>query len=183
MKRKNDIWSIIARDEGGGFPEIQIIANKGTEAQVTNIRRMVETPFETHAETASADYHTYNELVFPIINDRDKLVAVVQLVNKLKRSTSATLSLAERLHHQGFTQAEQRQLEEYAPAILRILARCQDCYKLTQRLQASEALTEATRSVSQSSLDSTEIIRRGDGGGQKIDERRSDNPVAARSST
>ncbi|HEY9906036.1 MAG TPA: GAF domain-containing protein [Thermosynechococcaceae cyanobacterium] len=159
-EEKNDIWSIIARDEGAGFPEIQIITNKGAEAQVTNIRRMMATPFQPHPDDASTDYRIYNELVFPIINDHDKLVAVVQLVNKLKRSSSATLPLAERLHHQGFTQAEQRQLEEYAPAILRILARCQDCYKLTQRLQLSEALTEATRSVSQSSLDSTEIIGR-----------------------
>ncbi|NJR22733.1 MAG: GAF domain-containing protein [Richelia sp. CSU_2_1] len=49
---------------------------------------------------------------------------------------------------------------EYTPAIQRLLERCQSCYKLTQRLQASEALTEATRSVSQSSLDSEEIITR-----------------------
>jgi GAF domain-containing protein len=159
-EEKNDIWSIIARDEGGGFPEIQIIANKGSEAQVTHIRRMVETPFQTHAEPISTNYQVYNELVFPITNNSDKLVAVVQLVNKLRRSAATSLPLVERLHHQGFTQSEQRQLEEYAPAILRILARCQDCYKLTQRLQASEALTEATRSVSQSSLDSTEIIGR-----------------------
>lgn len=165
-EEKNDLWSIIARDEGADFPEIQIIANKGSEAQITNIRRIVETPFESHMEEAIAnadpqeDYRIYNELVFPIVNDRDKLIAVVQLVNKLKRSSTATTPLLERLHPQGFTPAEQRQLEEYAPAILRILARCQDCYKLTQRLQASEALTEATRSVSQSSLDSTEIIGR-----------------------
>lgn len=163
-ENKNDIWSIIAHHEGGGYPEIQIIANKGTDAQVTNISRIVNTPFET--QTTSRDekrnngYRIYSELSFPLMDDQEKVVAVVQLVNKLKRSQSPTVALVERINPQGFTQSDRRQLEEYAPAIVRILARCQDCYKLTQRLQASEALTEATRSVSQSSLDSTEIIGR-----------------------
>jgi GAF domain-containing protein len=165
-EEKNDIWSIIARCEGADSPEIQIIANKETEAQVTNIKKIVNTPFQTEKSIISDssipqfDYRIYNEFTFPLTDHRGKVVAMVQLVNKLKRSQHPDAPLAERINPQGFTQSDQRQLEEYAPAIVRILARCQDCYKLTQRLQASEALTEATRSVSQSSLDSTEIIGR-----------------------
>ena len=163
-EEKNDIWSIIARYEGADFPDIQIIANQGTEAQITNIKKMV-----SREESDSDGYHIYNEMLLPLTNEHRKVVAVVQLVNKLKRyapshhltsKPTAMMPLSDRVNPHGFTQSEQHQLEEYAPAILRILARCQDCYKLTQRLQASEALTEATRSVSQSSLDSDEIIGR-----------------------
>jgi GAF domain-containing protein len=159
-EEKNDIWSIIAR-HGADSPEIEIIANKGTDAQVTNIRRIIHTSLTSQEQHHLNDgYSVHNDLTLPLMDHQNKLVAVVQLVNKFKRSRPADLSLAERINRHGFTAADQRQLEEYTPAIVRILARCQDCYRLTQRLQASEALTEATRSVSQSSLDSTEIIGR-----------------------
>lgn len=153
-EEKNNIWSIIAHHEGADLPEIQIIANKGTDALVTNIKKATGL-----ADTTPDGYAIYNELVLPLMNDQRKVVAVVQLVNKLRRTHDLT-ALSDRINPHGFTQSDQRQLEEYAPAILRILAGCRECYKLTQRLQASEALTEATRSVSQSSLDSDEIIGR-----------------------
>jgi GAF domain-containing protein len=163
-QEKNDIWSIIAHyDEGDS--EIQIIANKSTEAQVTNIKTFASSSFipqdvkPNHID-GTYTHEIYNELVFPLLDNHEKVVAVVQLVNKLKRSQNQAAPLPERINPQGFTQSDRQQLEEYAPAIVRILIRCQDCYKLTQRLQASEALTEATRSVSQSSLDSIEIIGR-----------------------
>jgi GAF domain-containing protein len=155
-EEKNTIWSIIARHGARNLPEIQIITNKGGGGHVTNIRTMVDL-----GESASqSGYHIHNELIYPLLNGQGKEVAVVHLVNKLQRSPNPNASLADRIHAKGFTPADQHQLEDYGPAILRILARCQDCYKLTQRLQVSEALTEATRSVSQSSLDSDEIIGR-----------------------
>jgi len=164
-EEKNDIWSIIARYERSNAPEIQVIANKGGQGRVTNFRNMVNAPFNFCNEWTDSDepdetYRVYSELILPLSNERNSLFAVLQLVNKLKRFNHPEAPLRERVNPQGFTTADNKQLEEYAPAILRILARCQDCYKLTQRLQASEALTEATRSVSQSSLDSEEIIRR-----------------------
>ncbi|MDX2214938.1 MAG: GAF domain-containing protein [Oculatellaceae cyanobacterium bins.114] len=167
-EEKNDIWSVIARHEAGNSPEIQVIANKGSGGQLTNFRNLVNSPFNFRDERLEAEenspaatrYRVYSELVVPLSSEHHNLVAFIQLFNKLKRSNNPSASLRERINPQGFTDADQTQLEEYAPAISRILARCQDCYRLTQRLQASEALTEATRSVSQSSLDSEEIIRR-----------------------
>ncbi|MBD2092604.1 GAF domain-containing protein [Microcoleus sp. FACHB-1515] len=165
-EEKNDIWSIIAHN-GGSNPDIEIIANKG-KGRVTNFTKMLATPFyfrDADSETTvrtddNSKYHIYTNLVMPLTSKQYSLTAVLQLVNKLKRSSNPNAPLAERISPQGFTSADEKQLEEYASAILRILVRCQDCYKLTQRLQASEALTEATRSISQSSLDSEEIIDR-----------------------
>ncbi|NJL22175.1 MAG: GAF domain-containing protein [Leptolyngbyaceae cyanobacterium SM1_3_5] len=165
-EEKNDIWSIIAHNDGSS-PDIEIITNKG-KGRVANFTKMVTEPFyfrDTDSETAiktddSSKYHVYTNLVMPLTSPQYRLTAVLQLVNKLKRSSNSHAPLAERISPQGFTSADEKQLEEYASAILRILVRCQDCYKLTQRLRASEALTEATRSISQSSLDSEEIIDR-----------------------
>lgn len=173
-EEKNDIWSIIANNDSSAEPEIQVIANsKGNKAKVTKFRKIVNTPFNFRNERAVMERESlmegrdtdnnsqiYNELVFPITNDSQNVVAVIKLVNKLKRSNPPGAMLAERINDQGFTASDEKQLAEYTPAILRILARCQECYKLTQRLKASEALTEATRTVSQSSLDAEEIINR-----------------------
>lgn len=166
---KNELWSIITKSEGLNYPEIQIISNKETEGRVTNFKRLVNTPFTFRDESDDLNiekldkktgYRTYNELVLPLLNDQGELVAVVQLLNKLKQNHNSQAPLIERLDTKGFINADQKHFAEYAPAIRRIIERCQYCYKLTQRLQASEALTEATRSLSQSSLDSDEILKR-----------------------
>ncbi|MEQ8382261.1 MAG: GAF domain-containing protein [Coleofasciculus sp. A1-SPW-01] len=167
--QQNQIWSIIARNEGKTFPDIQILTNKETEARLTNFKKFSEIPFNFRQENPDTipdklnqanGYAIYNELVYPIANQQQNLIAVIQLINKLKRFNNPQAPLSERIDQQGFTLTDQRQLDEYAPTILRILERCQYCYKLTQRLQAAEALTEATHSLSHSSLNSEEILGR-----------------------
>jgi len=167
--QQNQIWSIIARNEGKTFPDIQILTNKETEARLTNFKKFSEIPFNFRQENPNTipdklnqanGYAIYNELVYPIANQQQNLIAVIQLINKLKRFNNPQAPLSERIDQQGFTLTDQRQLDEYAPTILRILERCQYCYKLTQRLQAAEALTEATHSLSHSSLNSEEILGR-----------------------
>lgn len=168
---KNELWSIIARNEGGSshaYPEIQILSNQETERRVMNFKKLVNAPFSFRDESLILEedidnkngYRTYNELVLPLLNEQGELVAIVQLINKLKGSNNLTNYFVERIDKEGFTEADQRQFAEYAPVIRRILEKCQYCYKLTQRLKASEALTEATRSLSQSSLDSEEVLGR-----------------------
>ncbi len=146
---KNDIWSIIVHHDK--FNEIQVIGNKGSQEILTNFRRIVSTPVSLPSEILTLDteedsYHVYNELVFPITSEsQDKsqnLVAMIQLVNKLNPISLSTDPLADRINSKGFTTADERQLEEYSPAILRVLARCQDCYKLTQRVQESGIISE-----------------------------------------
>jgi len=166
---QNQIWSIIARNEGKTFPDIQILTNKETEARLTNFKKFSDIPFNFRQENPETipnelnqtnGYAIYNELVYPIANQQQNLIAVIQLINKLKRFNNPQAPLSERIDQQGFTLTDQSQLDEYAPTILRILERCQYCYKLTQRLQAAEALTEATHSLSHSSLNSEEILGR-----------------------
>lgn len=168
-KDSNELWSIIARTHTTDSTKIQILANNQTAGRVTIYKKTVSLPvsyfegwFEVVAEEQDqrTGYRTYNELTLPLLNDREEVFAFVQLVNKLKPNNILVAPISEKIDIEGFTDSDRRKFNNYAPALQRILERCQACYKLTQRLQASEALTEATRSVSQSSLDSDEIIAR-----------------------
>ncbi|MBE9066944.1 GAF domain-containing protein, partial [Leptolyngbya cf. ectocarpi LEGE 11479] len=108
----------------------------------------------------SGKYPTYNELFFPLSNSRGNLTVFIHLINKLKLSYNPDAPLDERIDFSGFNQEDQAQLEDYAEPIQQILERCHYCYRLTQRIQASETLTKVTKSVSQSSLNPDEISGR-----------------------
>ncbi|HEY9822918.1 MAG TPA: AAA-like domain-containing protein, partial [Candidatus Sericytochromatia bacterium] len=165
---KHEIWSIIGRNQGGISPAVEVLENKEIVGLVATLKEMVNIPFyfsekvpeKAQSKALKNGYPTYTLLALPLLNEKGNLVAVVQLLNKLKQPNNPADPLLERIDKKGFTEADHKQFAEYAPAVQRILERCQSCYKLTQRLQASEALTEATRSLSQSSLDSDEILSR-----------------------
>ncbi|NJO40161.1 MAG: GAF domain-containing protein [Cyanobacteria bacterium RU_5_0] len=164
-QEKNELWSIVTDDGGKKHPKIQILTNEIqmlTDEKASG--RLIE--FKKWLKAANADddtankYQIYSELFLPLSNQQNTSVAYVRIVNKIKHPHNPKAPLAERVDLYGFTDADEHQLNEYATSIQSILEKCQYCYKLTQRLQASEALTEATTFVSQSSLDSEQIIRR-----------------------
>jgi GAF domain-containing protein len=167
-EEKHEIWSIIARNQTGGSPDVEISGDKAIVGLVATLKEMVNLPFY-FADTLSHDwetegdrgYPTYTLLALPLIDEKENLVAVVQLLNKLKQPNNPDFSLLNRIDKSGFTEIDRLKFsEEYAPALLRILERCQSSYNLIRKLVDSEALTEATRLLSQSSLDSEEIISR-----------------------
>lgn len=165
---KNEIWSIIARNQSGSLPEVEILANKEIVGLVATLKEMVNIPFYfsrdlddvAQKKSEKNGHHTYTLLALPLLNNKGNLVAVVQLMNKLKRFNNPTSPLLERIDKEGFTAEDQKQFANYAPALQRILERCQSCYRLTQRLRASEALREATSSLYHGNLDSEEILGR-----------------------
>ena len=165
---KNEIWSIIARNRTGNNREVEILANREIVGLVATLKEMVNIPFyyssNSHSPRESKikpyGYPTYTLLALPLLNENGNLVAVVQLLNKLKQPNNPTAPLLERIDKEGFTEADQKQFAEYAPALQGILERCQSCYRLTQRLIASEALREATNSLHEIALDSEEFLER-----------------------
>jgi GAF domain-containing protein len=168
-KDKNELWSIIARTSNSSSTKIQIMANNQTAGRVTIYKKAVSIPNNlseswysdaAQEQDRKTGYKIYSDLTSPMLNEKGDIFAFVQLVNKLKKQHDPAVSFTEKIDGEGFTETDRTLISEYTPAIQRLLERCQSCYKLTQRLQASEALTEATRSVSQSSLDSEEIITR-----------------------
>ncbi|MFB2918920.1 MULTISPECIES: GAF domain-containing protein [Aerosakkonema] len=168
-KEKNELWSIIAKTAEGSPTKIQILANNQSAGRVTIYKKAVHLPADLAEDWYScvvaeqdkrSSYRIYNELTVPLFNIQSDLFAFVQLVNKVKQPHNPAETFAERIDKEGFTKADKQQFGEYAPQLQRLLQGCHYCYKLTQRLQASEALTEATRSVALGSLDSEEIIKR-----------------------
>ncbi|NES19453.1 MAG: GAF domain-containing protein [Symploca sp. SIO3E6] len=166
-QEKNELWSIIARTTDGRPTKIRISAPNRPAGRVTIYKKVVNIPvhpsenwYSVVAETQDklTGYQIYNQLTLHLLNEQKDIFAFVQLDNKLKQLNNTSAPLAARVAQQGFTANDKQQFAEYAPDLKRILDRCQSCYKLTQRLQASQALTEATSLVAQSSLDAKEII-------------------------
>ncbi|MBE9116681.1 GAF domain-containing protein [Lusitaniella coriacea LEGE 07157] len=164
-KEKNELWSIVSKTAVESSTKIQIFSNNPSAGRVTiykqAVPKRVDWSFVLEDDRdKKGSYKIHNELSIPLLNEQKDTLAFVQLANKLQRYASPSQPFAERIDTQGFTQADRKQFNEYIPVLQSILEKCQSCYKLTQRLQASEALTEATRSVAQSGLDSDEIIAR-----------------------
>ena len=155
---RNELWSIEANSGDKKYPTIKILTNEASSGQLTEFKQFI------HATQGAAqkaeNYPSYNELLFYLPNSHGKLIAFVHLVNKLKLSHNPTAPFEERIDQVGFTQEDEIQLQEYADPIQRILEQCHYCYRLTQQIQTSEALTNATTSVSQSNLNPDEIIGR-----------------------
>ncbi|MGB3401935.1 MAG: GAF domain-containing protein [Microcoleaceae cyanobacterium] len=168
-KHKNEIWSISARATGNQSTRIQILANNPSATRVTIFKKAVNLPSHlsedwysemAQSQTQRTGYRIYNQLTIPLINERKSMFAFLHLANKLRSNKGLDIPIIEQIDRQGFTIEDQQQLLKYAPALQHLLESCYDSYKLTQKIQASEALLKATQSVSLSSLDSEEIIKR-----------------------
>ncbi len=166
---KTELWSIVAENDGGEFLDIQVRLGEGIAGQVAKTKKVINIPINVYQDSRSAlvkqhdkkhKYYTENVLAFPILNEAHDLIAVIQLLNKLKQPENPYRSGNQHIDQKGFTPADQKQLEEFVPAIRRILESCQSCYKATKKLRATAALAEATRSLDKSSLDTKEILQR-----------------------
>ncbi len=95
-----------------------------------------------------------------ILDEQENLLAIIQITNKKSNLTNKYIPFPETLTTEKNGSNYDQKLAEYIPETKRILQRCQSHYQLHQRLKASAALTQATRSVGQSSLEVDEIIER-----------------------
>jgi adenylate cyclase len=159
----------VAKDEGKSSLEIRIASDQGIAGQVATYKQEINIPFDFYNDERSATakeqdkkngYRTYTILAVPLLNENGDLVAVVQLLNKLKSSYNPDAPLAERIDTRGFTSEDQRLLEEFVPSIRLILESSRSFYIATQRQRAAAALMKATRSLSQSSLDLEDTLKR-----------------------
>ncbi len=99
-------------------------------------------------------------LALPLLNEHGQLVAVVQLLNKLKSDHHHDAPLAERIDTKGFTCADEQLFQEFAPSIRLILESSRSFYVATQKQRAVAALMKAIKSLSQSSLDLEDTLKR-----------------------
>ncbi|MBF2064301.1 MAG: GAF domain-containing protein [Calothrix sp. C42_A2020_038] len=168
-EEKQELWSIVAEGEGASSLEIRVPANKGIAGEVATDKRVINIPFDFYNDPRSffarqqekrTGYRTYTMLALPLLNEQGQLVAVVQLLNKLKPHYYENAPLSERIDMRGFTSADEQLFQEFALSIRLILESSRSFYIATQKQRAAAALMKAIKSLSQSSLDLEETLKR-----------------------
>ncbi|NDJ16931.1 adenylate/guanylate cyclase domain-containing protein [Myxacorys almedinensis] len=176
-EEKHELYTTIASSNGGRAIEIRFPADQGIAGEVATFKRPVNIPYDFFDDPRSAQakiqykktgYRTYTMLTLPLLTDEGALVAVVQLINKLRskrdrsehRAINGSLPLADRIHSEGFTAYDEQLFKEFAPSIRLILESSRSFYIATQKQRAANALIKATQSLSQSSLDLDDTLKR-----------------------
>ncbi len=168
-EEQQELWSILAEGKSKRPLEIRIPANKGIAGEVATFKRVVNIPFDFYDDPRSKfaqeqdkrnGYRTYTMLALPLLNIDDQLVAVVQLLNKLKPIHDPVAPLEDRIDTKGFTEADENVFLEFAPSIRLILESSQSFYIATQKQRAAAALMKAIKSLSQSGLDLEDTLKR-----------------------
>jgi adenylate cyclase len=168
-EEKKELWSIVAEAEGDRSLEIRIPADKGIGGEVATFKQVINIPFDFYNDPRSrfaqeqekrTGYRTYTMLALPLLNEHGQLVAVVQLLNKLNSVNNPDAPLAERIDTKGFTSTDEELFQEFAPSIRLILESSRSFYVATQKQRAVAALMKAIKSLSQSSLDLEDTLKR-----------------------
>jgi adenylate cyclase len=168
-EEKQELWSIVAAAEGDRSLEIRIPANKGIGGEVATFKQVINIPFDFYNDPRShfaqeqekrTGYRTYTMLALPLLNEHGQLVAVVQLLNKLKSVNNSDAPLSERIDTKGFIRTDEQLFQEFAPSIRLILESSRSFYVATQKQRAVAALMKAIKSLSQSSLDLEDTLKR-----------------------
>ncbi|MEM6501049.1 MAG: adenylate/guanylate cyclase domain-containing protein [Cyanobacteria bacterium P01_C01_bin.89] len=165
-EEKDELWSKVAK----GMPELRFPASVGIAGEVAQFRKVVNIPYDFYEDPRSAaakkfdqksGYRTYTMLALPLLNEDDGLVAVVQLINKLKpdAGNSPQASLSDRIDLKGFTEDDEQVFREFAPSIRLILESSRAFYAAMQRQRAANALMKATEALSKGSLDLQETLK------------------------
>ncbi|TAF01068.1 MAG: GAF domain-containing protein [Oscillatoriales cyanobacterium] len=167
---KNELWAIVAKDENGKSLEIRVPAHVGIAGEVATEKKVVNIPYDFYSDPRSANakkieektgYRTYTMLAMPLLKEgTNELVAVVQLINKLKPDHQNHATIHEQIDKSGFTEEDERVFNEFAPSIRLILESSKSFYAATQRQRAATALMNAVNALSKSSLDLEDTLKR-----------------------
>ncbi|MDJ1175423.1 adenylate/guanylate cyclase domain-containing protein [Roseofilum capinflatum] len=169
-EEKNELFTIVAKDEKGNALEIRIPADKGIAGEVATFRKVVNIPYDFYDDPRSTTakafdkkngYRTYTMVAMPLENEETgELVAVVQLINKLQVDSDREAELDEKIDFNGFTEEDEQVFKEFAPSIRLILESSKSFYAATQRQRAASALMNAVNSLSKSSLDLEDTLKK-----------------------
>ncbi|MDJ1179438.1 GAF domain-containing protein [Roseofilum sp. BLCC_M91] len=169
-EEKNELFTIVAKDEKGNALEIRIPADKGIAGEVATFRKVVNIPYDFYDDPRSTTakafdkkngYRTYTMIAMPLENEETgDLVAVVQLINKLQVNADREADLDEKIDLNGFTEDDEQVFKEFAPSIRLILESSKSFYAATQRQRAASALMNAVNSLSKSSLDLEDTLKK-----------------------
>ncbi len=169
-EEKNELWSTVAKGAGEKLLEFRIPANTGIAGESAQGKKVINIPYDFYNDPRSVSakkfdkqngYRTYTMVVMPLLQEETgDLIAVVQLLNKLKPDHEKYELLEEKIDVNGFTKEDERVFREFAPSISLILESSKSFYAATQRQRAAEALMKAVDSLSKSSLDLEDTLKK-----------------------
>ena len=161
---KDELWSKVAK----GMPELRFPSTVGIAGEVCQTRKVINIPYDYYDDPRSeaakkfdknSGYRTYTMLVLPLLDETQDLVAVVQLINKLKPGVPAHKPLDDRIDLGGFSEEDEDLFQQFAPSIRLIIESSKGFYQAMQRQRAANALMKATEALSKSSLDIDETLK------------------------
>jgi hypothetical protein len=160
-REKQVLGTIIADDGDGGCLLIDIPANRGIASLAATSLKVINVPFDVYDDPRSEEakntdrrtgYRTYTILAWPLLNQQKDLVAVVQLINKLKPNHDPADELSKRIDTKGFTPQDEAQFTKFAPSILKILEKCDSCYQLSVKLRKNSGVPQDSVLVQNAAL-------------------------------
>jgi adenylate cyclase len=167
---KNELFTIEAKDEQGNSIELRVPNGVGIVGTAARDREPINIHYDFYDDPRSTaaqaldkknHYRTYTMLTMPLFNeDTDELVAVVQLVNKLKPNVNHHAPLENKIDNHGFTDEDEQVFKDFAPSIRLILESSKSFYRATQKQRAAAALMSAVNSLSKASLDLEDTLKR-----------------------
>jgi hypothetical protein len=160
-QQTQQLGSLIADDGAGGSLLIDIPADRGIAGLAASGLEIINIPYDVYDDPRSQEakntdnktgYRTYTILAWPLLNDRKDLIAVVQLINKLKPNYDPKDDLFARIDPNGFTKEDEVRFAKFAPSILKILEKCQLCYQLSMKLKTKPELNQGSAVLQNAAL-------------------------------
>ncbi|MEM9007821.1 MAG: GAF domain-containing protein [Cyanobacteria bacterium P01_F01_bin.86] len=169
-REHQEFWPIVAESgDEKKFLEIRVPMNQGIVGEVAARKIPVNIAYDFYEDPRSAfaqqedlknDYRTYTLMALPLLNRDRELVAVIQVLNKLKPADNPHRSLAERIDPAGFTEEDMVKITADAKAIQLVLDSICSHHKTARGQRVTAALMTATRSLETGTVDPTELLRR-----------------------
>lgn len=181
---RDRLWSIFAQDREQGTGnrqqpnnplEISVPVGRGISGRVAEMGRSLNIPYPARVHENSEEirkqerrtgFKTHTLLTIPLKNEEDEVFAVIQFINKLRKSDrvpplNPQENDAEQYSSLGFTPEDEKKFLQLVSSstILRMLEGIQIYYNLTQHLKGSVKSTKAAQALSQSSEEFSEALQ------------------------
>jgi GAF domain-containing protein len=164
-------WSLVFEEESNNAAEIRVSANLGIANKIVDSKAVQASTKPSRLNdvlvhrgiTPKTLSSLQNLLLFPVLDQRGRVIAIIRAFNKLL-SLEASTPLAERIDLQGFTKADAEKLQQCTISILPILQAFQSFHREIRTIQeqrrAIDPLYQAISFVSQSSGNPEELIQK-----------------------
>jgi adenylate cyclase len=157
-KARQQLWLMVEGPNNTNV-EIRIPLDPSTIAgEVATSQKTINIPFDFFDDPRSGfakkhfeqtGYRTYSMLALPLLDEKGELIAVVELINKVK-SNDKNEQLETRINKLGFTSADEDTFRKFSVLIAHIIESSNSFYHAAQKQRVADALMKAVLSVGQS---------------------------------